>query len=332
MYFSIFTYKVAGIESSGGLFQKSEDSETIKKYLEKLEFCFGGAGSEMRMQKINKYNADNFPCTVMAHDRHIAWLRLEKEKDVSVYQKEESHDGEIAGIELNKIPSTPYSFVIFSFTPENMVVAIQSLSDAWRNPESIRSIVESSINRIIQANKFDFDLKIEAKLSKPKFWDYNMHRLKVERVAIKKITISLSGKHTIKPEVIDLIRSNGMLSELQNHMYGGTKADFVVYDPKTEMFLAEKQHAENMLCILASHSSEDMAIKMKYTDGVSYTCGKEMRMEIDMPDHIMIRFGFDNIGNYDQKCEIELWMEQAKKEIEKLDYVVATERKPRRQA
>ena len=42
MNFSIFTYKVAGIESSGGLFQKSEDSETIKKNLEKLEFCFGG--------------------------------------------------------------------------------------------------------------------------------------------------------------------------------------------------------------------------------------------------------------------------------------------------
>ena len=105
--YAIYTYEETDAPPiEGELWEKggnnlpAEGVGSKKQPTEKLEWLFGDTGTEFRVQREAKRGgADKFPCTVLAHDHHVALLRLENVKSVAVYVKSQAAAGTVAKID-----------------------------------------------------------------------------------------------------------------------------------------------------------------------------------------------------------------------------------------
>ena len=71
-----------------------------------LDRLFGGKKTDVRIQNVKKHaTADKYPCTVLAHEDRVVWLRMENEKSMRLYVKSHSLTSDPDPIEPQDMPT-----------------------------------------------------------------------------------------------------------------------------------------------------------------------------------------------------------------------------------
>ena len=150
--YAIYTYRLIKEKVTEGDWTQGEtvNAPNMSKSQEKFEMLFGGKGTDVRIQKDLNEGATHFPCNVLAHDDHVILLRIENERQVKVYVKSKTSLNPIPKIERQNFTSSPYSYVIIDCRPGKAMIAIKVDSDSWRNTDTVRNLLQESINRLLE--------------------------------------------------------------------------------------------------------------------------------------------------------------------------------------
>jgi len=332
--FAIYTYEPTEAPPTEGDLWKEEETSvlTTNHSIEKFEWLFGETGTEFKVQKTNRNGADKFPCCVMAHDSHVALLRLENVKNVPVYVKSQSSHGAIARIDKQNFKSNPYSLVIIDFNPSRRIIAIQVDSDSWRNTDTVCNLLEESINDALNNLQVGFNIKIKSKMQTHNFWDYSNMRIKKQKHKLSKITIYLDAGN-IDPQVEAIIKSTPYLRNLMKELWGGKRAEMTIFDPDASKVIDRRKNAiENLVTIISSNvSNNKFGLKMSYDDGVAYTCGKDVQVEMPLDMQLLIELQLRS-RNLLNEYNIEHWLDEVIEQTKEFKDVEAIKHKPGRKS
>jgi hypothetical protein len=311
--YAIYTYEPRKATIEADWTQENQNlSIDIKDAQRILERLFGDTKTEFRVQKNGRDGADHYPCTVLAHDNHVVLLRLENEKKVPIYQKTQQSPDQVARIDKRDIPSFPNCFILLDFRPNKNMIAIQVDSDAWRSTDTVRALLQESINLNLESLSVGLAVEVKSKMQTQEFWNYSKKRIKTDRRSVKKMTIYFD-KGKIDPQMEARINRSPYMKRLLKELWGGTSGEITINDPVGDRIIDRRKHdIENIVTLITSDiNNKNFGLKLTFDDGISYTCGKSVRAELPMDsDSYLLKFQMKS-KNLMNEYDVEYWLDQA---------------------
>ena len=277
---------------------------------------FGGKNSLYNIKKYNKNDADDFPCTVLAHPERFVLLRIERPKEEKIFEKHEAKRGEAARIDERYLPSFPYIFVIIDFREgHGCKMAISIDSSAWRSTDKVAELVQDNVNRHLQNLSCGFGINVNPELMQLDYVSHSRKLIKKDRLSVDKMTIYFT-RGMINPKVEEIIKDDPFIKRLLRSMYDAKHGQLTLYDPDSKKILANNARTlEHIVTLVASDPiSDPFRLKMSYSDGSTYSCGKDIRMEFRMD--AMAFMALLGEGSLFPEHEIGAWFDGVVKQIE----------------
>lgn len=297
--------------------QQPSEEEQRKVVLNTL---FGEKAGAFGMRRTDK-NGKVFiyPCTVMSRSKLFVLLRLEKPKQLKVFEKGEKVPGEITPIDEKPVTSSPYIYIIFDFRSGcKRRIAIRTNSSPWRDPDKVGEIIEESINsRLELQSEADFRIRIKPEILQINFIEHSRKLIKRDKLHVTKFTFFFS-RGIINPRMEEIIKKDDFLKNLRNNMLKAKSAEVKLDNPDSNAIADERtQLLEHLVGLISSepdNPDEPFRLKMSYSDGSTYSCGKDVRMEFPMDE---LQF-FALLGNTNVQKEygIDTWFDEVDKKIE----------------
>ena len=292
--YAIYTYTLKEkSRRNDGLFDEEMLKIASMPLEKRFELLFGNKrGAILQVQKFKtRGDAEPYPCCVLNHDEHVILLRLEKEKEVGLWEKQSTNDP-VPNIDKTPRKSTPYSYIIIDNRPDIRQIAIQTNTEAWRNPNDVRDLLQESLNWRLDVDDYGLEVSIKSKMLPSKFWEYVDKRRKEDRVTIKSMTFSFTN-HKRRPE-IDI--SQALSSEwrhLESFMnwidnLGGDKGEIKITPPHNNALLTSRKYADIKhmveICMNSNYS-----LTVVFSDDITYKCNQDLRAEMPMRSEIIRR-------------------------------------------
>jgi len=281
-----------------------------------LDKLFGSRNTVYTMKKHNKNDADDYPCTVLAHPEGFILLRIERPKTVKIYEKQESQRGEAARIDERHLPSNPYVYVIIDSRERcGCTMAISIDSSVWRSSDKVADLVQENINRHLYNLSLGFVVIIEPELMQLDFVSHSRNLIKKKRLSVNKMTIYFT-RGMINPKVEEIVKNDKFIKGLLQRMYKAIHGELTLYGPDGESIIDRRSRTFEHLVMLVESDpvSEPFRIKMSYSDGSTYTCGKDIRMEFRMDEITFMSMLGE--GSLFPEHELGAWFDDVTKQIE----------------
>lgn len=113
-----------------------------------------------------------------------------------------------------EIESTPYANIIIDNRPGHCIMAIEK-STAWgSDPDKLRNMLLENFNRIL-ADKFDLEMRIEARMNPTDIWDFMHQRINEYNDYVKHINFSFQNPKKINKTSATNIKSQRLKGMLQ---------------------------------------------------------------------------------------------------------------------
>ena len=281
-----------------------------------LDHLFGKQNTSFTMKKQNKNDADNYPCTVLGHPERFVLLRIERPKTEKIFEKQESISGEAARINERYLPSYPYIYVIIDCRERcGTKIAISIDSSAWRSTDRVAELVQENVNRHLESLSCGFCIKVKPELMQLDFVSHSRRLIKKQRLGVNRMTIYFT-RGMINPKIEEIVKEDPFIKRLFRNMYSAQHGQLTLYDPDTREILANKARTfEHLVMLVGSDPvSEPFRLKMSYSDGSTYSCGKDIRMEFRMDE--MAFMAMLGEGSLFPEHEIGAWFDGVAKQIE----------------
>ena len=317
--YAIYTYSFTDAPIEGDCTKGSKVTLPItsddhrRKMLDQL---FGKQNALFSIKKFNKSDADDYPCTVLAHPERFILLRIERPKEERIFEKHESQRGEAARIDERRLPSFPYVFVIIDCREGcGCKIAISVDSSVWRSTDKVAELIQDNVNRQLKSLSCGFGIKVYPELMKLDFVSHSRNLIKKKRLGVDKMTIYYT-RGMINPKVEEIIKEDPFIKRLLRSMFDAQHGQLTLYGPDSKQILAQNARIlEHIVTLVASDPvSEPFRLKMDYSDGSSYSCGKDIRMEFQM-DAMAFGAMFGE-GSLFPEHEIGAWFDGVTKQIE----------------
>lgn len=317
--YAIYTYcfKDAPVEGDltlGNIVTRPDSSNNHRRAM--LDQLFGRQNTTFIIKKYNKSDADDFPCTVLAHFNRFVLLRIERPKTEKIFEKHESQQGEAARINERLLPSFPYIYVIIDCREGcGNKVAISIDSSVWRSTDKVAELVQANVNRLLDSLSRGFRIILEPELMQLDFVSHSRNLVKKKRLSVDKMTIYFT-RGMINPKVEEIIKEDPFIKRWMRSMYSAPHGQLTLFEPNSQEIFANKARTlEHIVALVASDPvSEPFRLKMTYSDGSTYSCGKDIRMEFRMDETaFMSLFGQ---GSLFPEHEMGAWFDSVTKQIE----------------
>ncbi len=317
--YAIYTYDFKDAPVEGDIFQgeqvvKPESSDDYRR--KKLDQLFGSRNALFTMKRHNKNDADDYPCTVLAHPERFVLLRIERPKTEKIFEKHESQRGEAARIDERYLPSFPYIYVIIDCREGcGCKMAISIDSSAWRSTDKVAELVQENVNRQLSSLSCGFVIKIKPELMQIDFVSHSRNLIKKKRLSVDKMTIYFT-RGMINPKVEEIVKGDPFIKRLMRSMYEAQHGQLTLYNPDSQKILANKARTLEHLVMLVGSDllSEPFRLKMSYSDGSTYSCGKDIRMEFRMDEQAFMAMLGE--GSLFPEHEIGAWFDGVTNQIE----------------
>lgn len=298
--------------------QQPSEEEQRKVVLNNL---FGEKAGSFGMRRTDGHGkVSTYPCTVMSRSKLFVLLRLEKPKQLKVYEKGEKVPGEITPIDEKPVMSNPYIYIIFDFRSGcKCRIAIRINSSPWRDSDKVGEIIEESINsRLELQSEADFRIRIKPEILQVNFIEHSRKLIKKDKLRVTKFTLFLS-RGSINPRMENIIKQDDFLKNLRDNMLKAKSAELKLDNPDSNAIADEKtQLLEHLVELISSepdNPKDPFRLKMSYSDGSTYTCGKDVRMEFPM-DEVQFVSLLGN-KNVQKEYRIDTWFDDVNKKIER---------------
>ncbi len=314
--YAVYSYELKPPPVVEGDWTQSEkveptDTKTLKPRFDRL---FGLRGAKVLIQRVadSEVKADH-PCTVLAHDNGVVLLRIEKEKDNPYYDKDFGQSTPVPPIQKRFQKSYPYTYVIFDNRPSANPLRGQLLikvdPDSWRNTDTVRNLLQESLDRWLEREKMDFSIEIRSMIQEKDFWDYSYERIKKNGRRVKKMTIYFTNG-TVNSQELALIKNSPYLRHILKDPWSVSDGELTLNNPESGKLLDKRKHdIMNILALIRSNPNFGMSLT--YDDDITYTCGQYSRAEYPGPgDGHLTNF---ELGTKDAdmfKYELESWLDE----------------------
>lgn len=278
-----------------------------------LDRIFGDRNTDVRIQRKKKRGegADKFPCKVLDHGGRVVWLRLENEKIRRMWMKHQSntpHDPD--PISQEDIAENPYSYIFLDCREGKNLIAIMKANDAWRNTDVEATLLQESLNLLMQNVGYGFGIVIEPVTVKKDYWDYNRQLVLKDKRRVKKLTIYF-GAGTLDSRVLEYIGQTPILKRLLKEMWEAKRGKLELEDPSgRSIFDKRKRDIKNIIEMITSNmTSNAFGLSIAYADGgPEIVCGKDVRLFFKMKtDMLSLLFSQNLFGKY----KINDWLDEA---------------------
>lgn len=285
--YSVYSYelKIPPVETS---FISEDQLKSVDKAKAKALFdrLFGEKGNAILVQKVtdSEVKAD-YPCTVMAHDNRVVLLRLEKEKPVPLFIK--TYDNSpVPPINRELWDSHPFSYIFLDNRESDDLMkgllVIQVNREAWPNPDTVRNVLQESLNRWMERQKLALQVVLHSKIQTKDFWEHSEEYIRKKNRRVSKMTIRFKSG-TIKEKEKALIKSSPYLRALLREPWSATGGEVTLDDPIGSKIIDKRKHdIENILILIKSNP--DFGLSITYDNGVTFTCGVDSRADYPGPD------------------------------------------------
>lgn len=284
-------------------------ASTIDKNLW-LDRLFGGKKTDVRIQSVKKHaTADKYPCTVLAHEDRVVWLRMENEKSMRLYVKSHSLTSDPDPIEPQDMPTNPFSYIFIDCREGKNMIAVMKNSDAWRSTDVEAKLLETSLNWMMEELGYEFGISIKPETMPKDFWDYNRGLIKKKNQRVRKMTIYFSNG-TIDPQVEEVINRTPFLKRLFKETWEAHSGKLELQDPFGQKIVdGRKRDIKNIIEIITSNATDSgFGLSLAYDNGMEVTCGKDIRLEFPMKEDVLdMLFHKDLFGEY----KVNHWLDQA---------------------
>ena len=335
--YALYNFFFVEAQDIQGDFTISEVVERPNPSMDKnlwLDRLFGDRKADVRIQRVKRnVGADKYPCTVLAHQDRVVWLRLENEKAVSVFVKRHSME-EIDPIDRQEMASYPYSFIFIDCRGGKNMIAIKKENAAWRNPDAVSKLLEESLNVMMESYNYAFRIRITPETLPRDFFEYNNSLIKKKHLKVKRMTIKFKSG-SINPEVEAKIRRSPILSRLLKEMWLAPSGELILNNPEgrriVDKRLVDIQRIIELILCLGPHSG--FGLSLSYDDGMEVSCGEEVRLFYPMEANTLKmlfdqNLGSDLFGEY----EVNKWLDRAANYIKTLKDEETTGTKRERKA
>ncbi len=238
------------------------------KYIKVAQKCFASLFDENSIDNLAKLNkkgeATRLPNDVMAKRGDIFIWRVNNSQIKEWWKRSGKDSKGIDKYEKEKLESNPFCNVLVDNRPNVCIMAIEK-SAAWAsNPDVLRSMLLENFNRIL-ADKFDLEMRIEARLNPTEIWDFLHDRIYVHNDFVRKVTFSFQNRKKInKTNATDIksARLKGMLRsvEIADALRGFFTMEFDK-DTKGKISKENKDMAE--MVNLCAENGYDISITFK---------------------------------------------------------------------
>ena len=334
--YAIYSYSLKEIPIRNGDQLPFDSSQPVNLSPEqKFELLFGKkTGALFPVQKVKKRGeADKYDCVVLRNDENLILLRLvnEKQKD---FWEEQPGQNPIPVIEKTTKQSKPFSYIIIDTRPDVHLVLIQSRSDAWKNPNDIKDLLQESINWRLDVEDCGLEVVLSTKMLPTKFWDYVDRKRKKDGVPIKSMTFSFTN-YLRRPDIDIKSTLSSDWRRLESFMkwmdsLGGGSGEIKINAPKNEALVTRKMADIKHMVEICMNSN--YALSVTFTDGVTYKCNQEVRAEMPMKDENIRKEFEDGLRRFFLPYRLTEWIDDIIKETKKYQDVEEIKPKPGRKA
>ena len=275
-----------------------------------FEFLFGKRGVLFPIKK------KDYPCTVMSHDGGIVMLRLERPRNVTVYDKQEGPSGVVANITKKPMPSNPFNYVIIDFREGRNMIAISIEGDAWRDTDTVANLLRESVNHLFDEMCRDIHIALAPQTLNHDYVEYSRYLIKKRKRRVTKMTFYLTGG-TINPEMEAIIKKDRYLSTLMNRRHFKERHLEVSYfDPDSQSIVRKnsKTLEHFVMLVLSEPGPDTFRLRMTYDDGTTLNCGREVKFEYAMDENVFASI-FGNVSMFPE-MNIGAWLDKARNIIE----------------
>ena len=291
-------------------------------------------GAEVEVKKVKKNgNVNRYPCRVLANDADIVLLRLVNDRDVNLWEEEESTANPVPKIEKTKRPTKPYCFIFIDTRPESHIIAIQTGTAAWRNTAEAKELLQDSLNHLLDINDYGLEITIMSKMMPSNFWDYVNKRRRKENVYIKSMTFSFAN-HKRRSDIDISTALSSEWKHLESFIgwmdkLGGDKGEIKILPPKNAELIGRKANDIKHMIEICANSNYTLSVT--FSDDVTYKCNQELRAELPMKEEK--REDFEK-GQHDlfQHYDIIDWIDDARVKSDEYNEVEEIRRKPGRKS
>ena len=296
--------------------QAEADGIDGNKYVKVAQKCFASLFDENTIDHLAKINkkgeATLLPNDVMAKVGDIFIWRVNNSQIKEWWKKSGKDSKGIDKYEKQEIESNPYCNVLIDNRPGCCLIAIEK-STAWGSkPDILRDMLLENLNRIL-ADRFDLEMRIEARMNPTDIWDFVHDRLYEHDDYIRKVSfVFLNPKKINKTNAAEVksARLKAMLKTVE--ISDALKGFFMMeFDKNSNDKIS--QHNKDMaeMVRLCGENGYDICITFK--EYKTYRINDYVRAYYPMNFDVLQRFSI-GLPTLDGKTELEDWFDMVEEQ------------------
>ncbi|MBQ4386219.1 MAG: hypothetical protein II822_01225 [Prevotella sp.] len=281
--YAIYAYKFIRCNDPGDWTQGAQVVETDMTHVQNTFYeLFGKQSTLFHVQRDEGAGAKKYTCEVYGNDARVVALRLFNMKEEHYWQLVDSRTDPMGAVEKKSLPSTPCTFVIIDCRPDKNIIAVKVEKEAWSNTDSVRDLMEESINRHLESLSRGFRVKLYTKMESRNFFEYSKRRIIKEGRTVKHMTIRFKTGQ-LNPVIQARINTSVYLRYLFNviNKYA-LSGEMTLNQPIGPKLIDKRRHdIENIIALILS-DPKGYGLDLTFDDKVTLHCGEDVRAELPM--------------------------------------------------
>ena len=298
------------------LVQAEADGVDGSKYVKIAQNCFASLFDENTIDNLAKINkkgeATRLPNDIMAKVGDIFIWRVNNSQIKEWWKRSGKDSRGIDKYEKQEIESNPYCNVLIDNRKGVCLIAIEK-STAWgSNPDLLRDMLLDSFNRIL-AEKFDLEMRIEARMNPTDIWDFVRDRIYEHDDYVRKVSFTFQNPKKINKTNGMEVKSARLKAMLRTvEISDALKGFFMMeFDKNSTGKVSQENKDMAEMVRLCGENGYDICITFK--EYKTYRINDYVKAFYPMSHDVLQRFG-NGHRNLDGKTELEDWFDLVEEE------------------
>ena len=297
--------------------QAEADGIDGSKYLKNAQECFASLFDQNSIDNLAKVNkkgeATRLPNDVMAKNGDILFWRVNNSQMKEWWKKNGKDSKGIDKYEKKEDESNPYCFVLIDNRPGRCLMAIEK-SSAWGSkPDNVRDMILENFNRIL-ADKFDLDMRIEARMNPTDIWEFVHSRIYEHNDYIRNVAFTFQNPKKINKTNAMEVKSTRLKAilktvEIADALKGFFKMEF---DKETSCKVSQKNRDMAEMVRLCGENGYDICITFK--EYKTYRINDYVRAFYPLTPDILTGFSIGSL-TIEGKTQLEDWFDVVEEEM-----------------
>ena len=298
--------------------QAEADGADGAKNLKKAQRCFASLFDQNSIDNLAKVNkkgeATRLPNDVMAKNGDILFWRVNNSQMKEWWKRSGKDSKGIDKYEKKEDESNPYCYVLIDNRPGRCLMAIEK-SSAWGSkPDNVRDMILENFNRIL-ADKFDLEMRIEARMNPTDIWDFVHERIYEHDDYIRNVSFVFQNPKKINKThgmEVKSTRLKAMLKtvEIADALKGFFKMEF---DKETSSKVSQKNRDMAEMVRWCGENGYDICITFK--EYKTYRINDYVRAFYPMTLDILTGFSIGSL-TIEGKTLLEDWFDVVEEETQ----------------